>query len=131
LRAAVFELAAKGSTPRKVENGRDVPGAGAAEQLDARTVCRQVCNLTARQFGLTAGEIRGRSRCKSVAEARAVAMYVARDLTGASYGKIGKQFGGRDHTTVLHACKKVALEIEHDSMVRRLTEELARQVTEA
>ena len=61
----------------------------------------------ARHFGLTVGELKGKSRQQAIAEARGLAMYLARRLTGASYAEIGRQFGGRDHTTVLHACRKV------------------------
>ena len=127
LRAAVLRLASTRLAGRGelVETEKVAP----LEHAGEKAICRQVCVVVARQFGITAGKIRGKSRCKSIVEARAVAMYVSRKLTGVSFGRIGKQFGGLDHTTVLHACKKMAAAIEQDPVLGRLTEDLARQVS--
>jgi chromosomal replication initiator protein len=57
-------------------------------------------------------EVRNRSR--SVAFPRQIAMYLSRELTDSSLPKIGEVFGGRDHTTVLHACEKIAEDIKND-----------------
>lgn len=61
--------------------------------------------LTAR---VTVRELKGLRRYASISRARAVAMYLARELTGTSYPKIGQRFGGKDHATVIHACRRVA-----------------------
>jgi chromosomal replication initiator protein len=55
--------------------------------------------------------LRSATRQRQVREARQVAMFLARELTGLSLVKIGAYFGGRDHTTVLHACRKVEQEL--------------------
>ena len=55
-------------------------------------------------------------------------MYLVRRLTTISYADIGRLFGGRDHTTVLHACRKVNTQIDRDDCLRRTTDELALQV---
>jgi chromosomal replication initiator protein len=61
----------------------------------------------------------GRGRSKDVAAARHMAMYLAREETGASLPQIGEALGGRDHTTVMHGWEKIASKIEHDNKTRR------------
>lgn len=63
--------------------------------------------ITAEYFGLNLEDLSAKIRTAKIATARQVAMYLARELTGASFPKIGEEFGGRDHTTVLHACEKI------------------------
>ena len=62
---------------------------------------------TAAYFGLTIEDLRGTSRCRVLVTARQIAMYLCRELTELSLPKIGQQFGGRDHTTVMHAERKI------------------------
>jgi len=66
----------------------------------------------ARHFALRPAVVRGPSRQRHVALARGVAMYLARELTSLSLERIGDYFGGRDHTTVLHACRKLTTRLE-------------------
>ena len=61
----------------------------------------------AEHFGIRIEEMRAKRRTKGVAFPRQVAMYLARELTDASLPRIGEEFGGRDHTTVMHACERV------------------------
>jgi len=61
----------------------------------------------AEHFGIRVEEMRAKRRTKGVAFPRQVAMYLARELTDASLPRIGDEFGGRDHTTVMHACERV------------------------
>ncbi len=63
--------------------------------------------ITAEYFGLNIEDLSAKIRTQKIATARQVAMYLARELTGASLPKIGEEFGGRDHTTVMHACEKI------------------------
>jgi chromosomal replication initiator protein len=108
-----------------------------AEQHEGETVvdCRQLCRLAstvvARHYGLPAAELKRPTRRKTVAEARALAMYLVRTVAGASYAAIGKSFGGRDHTTVLHACRKTAAAVESDAVLRRLVDDFALQLASA
>jgi chromosomal replication initiator protein len=62
----------------------------------------------ASHFGFTMAELRGRRRYQRVSRARAIALYLARELTGASYPEIGQRFGGLDHTSVIYAHRRVA-----------------------
>lgn len=63
---------------------------------------------TAEMFGLEVDQLKSRSRTRNLVNARQIAMYVCRELTDLSYPQIGREFGGRDHTTVIHAYEKVA-----------------------
>lgn len=66
-----------------------------------------IINLTAEMFGFDVDQITGGSRRRPLVDARQVAMYVTRNMTDLSFPDIGKEFGNRDHTTVMHACRKV------------------------
>jgi len=66
-----------------------------------------VSREVATRFGLTPGDLDGRSRIQPRADARFVAMYVLRHVTGGTYGAIGQAFGIKNHTSVLHGCDKV------------------------
>jgi chromosomal replication initiator protein len=55
-------------------------------------------------------------------------MYLTRQLTGSSYHQIGKYFGGRDHTTVLHACRKTESMIQEDTELRVTADEVTEQL---
>ncbi|HEX6972716.1 MAG TPA: chromosomal replication initiator protein DnaA [Limnochordia bacterium] len=88
----------------------------------------RIQKLVAEHFGLRPEEMRTKKRTRSIAFARQVAMYLAREVTDASLPQIGEEFGGRDHSTVIHACDKIRAEIASDpalaSTVRELTERL-------
>lgn len=91
---------------------------------------RRVIGATARWHGLTPEDILGPSRSRRVAQARAVAMYLARSLTAASLETLGRAFGGRDHTTVLHAVRvtqdRCAADPALVADIDRLIDQLAR-----
>ncbi|MGH3657274.1 MAG: chromosomal replication initiator protein DnaA, partial [Micromonosporaceae bacterium] len=67
----------------------------------------QIMSATAEYFGLSVEDLRGSSRSRVLVNARQVAMYLCRELTDLSLPRIGQSFGGRDHTTVMHADRKI------------------------
>jgi chromosomal replication initiator protein len=78
---------------------------------------------TAAYFGLSIEDLCGSSRSRVLVTARQIAMYLCRELTDLSLPKIGQQFGGRDHTTVMHANKKIAGQMaERRSTYNQVTE---------
>lgn len=85
-------------------------------------------DLTADAFGLTREELLSASRAARLAWPRQVAMYLAREHTGETLPAIGARFGGRNHTTVMHACRRAAERVATDpealEVVRRLTDRL-------
>ncbi len=84
----------------------------------------QIQRVVASFFNLKVSDLRGKSRSRSVARPRQIAMHFVRSLTGHSLPEIGEYFGGRDHSTVLHAVNKMNQEIEENRETRRLVEEL-------
>jgi chromosomal replication initiator protein len=80
-------------------------------------------------FRVEPRDLQSSQRCRNVLLPRQVGMYLARQLTALSFEQIGSYFGGRDHTTVLHACRKVEQALVHDPVlsgtVRQLRSELA------
>jgi chromosomal replication initiator protein len=66
-------------------------------------------------FGIRIEEMKAKRRTKGVAFPRQVAMYLSRELTDASLPRIGEEFGGRDHTTVMHACERVKIAVMQDT----------------
>jgi chromosomal replication initiator protein len=93
----------------------------------ARSV-REIQERTCDAFGVSMDDLLSQSRVQPLAWPRQVAMYLARELTDATLPAIGRAFGGRNHTTVLHAYRKTAQRIATDrdayETVRRLTESL-------
>src|SRR5690625_27506 len=88
-------------------------------EISATTVMVQ----TADYFGLTIDDLCGASRSRVLVNARQIAMYLCRELTEMSLPKIGQQFGGRDHTTVMHADRKIRqLMAERRSIYNQVTE---------
>ena len=83
------------------------------------------------RFGLSVEELCGDRRSQNIVYPRQVAMYLSRELTDSSLPKIGKEFGGRDHTTVIHATSKIARLIREDRSVYNLVQELTARVRQA
>jgi chromosomal replication initiator protein len=72
---------------------------------------------TAKMFGWTVDDLCGKSRRRPLVTARQIGMYVFRELTDYSYPKIAEEFGGRDHTTVMHACEKIRAQMAEKRVV--------------
>jgi chromosomal replication initiator protein len=80
------------------------------------------------RFGMSVSELCSQKRSQSIAYPRQVAMYLSRELTDASLPKIGKEFGGRDHTTVIHANSKITRLISEDRSVYNLVQDLTARI---
>jgi len=79
----------------------------------------RILEIVADTFSITQEELLSRNRSRKIALPRQIAMYLLRDMVNASFPQIGKTMGGRDHTTVLYACEKIANLIERDDLFRR------------
>jgi chromosomal replication initiator protein len=91
----------------------------------------RIQELVSQRFGVTMEELVSPRRSQSVAYPRQVAMYLSRELTDSSLPKIGKEFGGRDHTTVIHATSKITRLIREDRSVYNLVQELTARIKQA
>jgi len=123
LRHAMLQLASAAAHGR----AGDVPVE--CDQPDARAVFRQTTVVVAKHFQVTVAELKSKSRRKHVVEARSTAMYLCRTLTEASLAEIGRHFGSRDHTTVLHACQKIQELARREPALARTLDELTTQTT--
>jgi chromosomal replication initiator protein len=92
---------------------------------------QRIQELVSDRFGLSLEELCGDKRSQNIVYPRQVAMYLSRELTDSSLPKIGKQFGGRDHTTVIHATSKIARMIREDRSVYNLVQELTARIKQA
>lgn len=97
-----------------------IPG---GEDSTPEITASAIMGSTADYFGLTIEDLCGTSRGRQLVTARQIAMYLCRELTDLSLPKIGAHFGGRDHTTVMHADRKIrALMAERRSIYNQVTE---------
>ena len=92
---------------------------------------RRIQETVSERFGMTVNELCSAKRSQSIAYPRQVAMYLSRALTDSSLPKIGKEFGGRDHTTVMHANAKIEGMIREDRSVYNLVQELTARIKQA
>jgi chromosomal replication initiator protein len=88
----------------------------------------RIQSAVSERFRLSREELCGDRRSQNIVYPRQVAMYLSRELTDASLPKIGREFGGRDHTTVIHATSKIARMIREDRSVYNLVQELTARI---
>jgi len=88
-------------------------------------------NIIADYYQLKVEDLKSKKRNRPIAYPRQVAMYLCRELTDLSLPKIGEYFGGRDHTTVIHACEKITEEMESDLQIKRTINELINRIKES
>lgn len=114
--------AAQGNRPIDMELARRALG---GDDDQPRPVhIQDIMGAVTDRFGVKLSDLQGRRRSRSIALPRQVCMYLARELTNHSLGEIGGFFGGRDHTTVLHAHKLIEHKRESDVQFRSRLEEI-------
>jgi chromosomal replication initiator protein len=106
---------------------RDVFPQGEAAEVSIERIQETVIE----RFGLSLDELCGDKRSQNIVYPRQVAMYLSRELTDSSLPKIGRHFGNRDHTTVIHATSKIARLIREDRSVYNLVQELTARIKQA
>ena len=110
-----------------VREGRSAAGeslagsSGAVESGDIKSA-------VARHYQLSVDILSAKTRRKEAAHARQTAMYLSRKLTGSSLKEIGTYFGGRDHTTVIHACQAIEELINKDSEFQGVIETIKKSI---
>jgi chromosomal replication initiator protein len=114
--------------PLSVELAQDVLKDSFPQGEGTQISIERIQELICERFGVTHAELTGERRSQNIVYPRQVAMYLSRELTDSSLPKIGKEFGGRDHTTVIHATSKIARLIREDRSVYNLVQELTARV---
>jgi chromosomal replication initiator protein len=99
-------------------------------QEPKRVKIEDIQRIVARHYNVSRGDLLSSRRTANVVRPRQVAMYLAKTLTLRSLPEIGRRFGGRDHTTVLHAVRKIENLVGNDSMLAEEIEALKRQLQE-
>jgi chromosomal replication initiator protein len=137
IEGALIRVVAYGSL-----TGRALTGALTQEVLDGLYPATQpqarrgppsigeITQAACKRFGLTPDELLSTSRAARVSWPRQVAMYLARELTAESLPAIGREFGGRDHTTVMYAHRRIAIRITDDLKARELVDNLIADLQE-
>lgn len=108
-----------------VEALKDIIINNETKDISVKRIKDTVCSF----FGVDIEDIDSKKRTKAIAYPRQIAMYLSRELTDLSLPKIGQEFGGRDHTTVLHAYEKINKSIKDDDNARNTIDKLLKKLT--
>ena len=124
---------ASGSLPLAGRAGEGVEAdtrstSSAQSEQGGHAALKHIIAVTARYFTVTQAALTGPSRRTSLVQARNIIVHLARQLTDLSYADIGRALGGRDHTTIMHADRRLAEQREHDPAIQQALDELDRLV---
>jgi len=89
-----------------------------------------IIKVVAEHYGLTPNDLRGKKRTQNIVFARQLGMYISRETTDYSTTELGQEFGGRDHTTVIHSIEKIKGKLITDSSLETLIDSLKRSIKE-
>lgn len=84
----------------------------------------EIQEKVAQYFNLSISDLKGKKRTKAILVPRQIAMFLARELTDTSLPKIGSAFGGKDHTTVMHACERIKSQLLEDEKLKHDVQEI-------
>ena len=98
------------------------------EQTPLPVTVDRIIDEVARTYGVTADEIRGQRRSNQISAARQTAMYVVREITGMTQLDIGREFGGRDHSTVVYALQQTAKTLQSDPRKKEMIEDIIKNI---
>ena len=98
------------------------------EDEDKPVTTDQIQKVVSEHFGLKISDMKAKKRTKEVALPRQIAMYISKQLTNLSLSDIGKNFGGKDHATVIYACKQIENKRSRDEVFHRMVETLLRKI---
>jgi chromosomal replication initiator protein len=96
----------------------------ARREITVENIQKMICDY----FNVKLGDLKAKRRTQSIALPRQVAMYLCRKYTDASFPGIGDKFGGRDHSTVIHASKTIERKIKEDQNMQITIEKLERSL---
>ena len=89
----------------------------------------KVQKIVADFFQISVDDLKGKKRSASIAFPRQIAMFLSRDILNESYQRIGLEFGGRDHSTVMHSCEKIESDIKTNKSIRETVEKIKRNIS--
>ncbi|SFI70778.1 chromosomal replication initiator protein DnaA [Thermoflavimicrobium dichotomicum] len=104
---------------------KDIISSSQPKVVGIQHIQQEVCNY----YRLRLDDLKSKKRTKTVAFPRQIAMYLCRELTDFSLPKIGEDFGGRDHTTVIHAHEKISRMLKNDPQLKQVIDNLKKRIT--
>ncbi|HUK55116.1 MAG TPA: chromosomal replication initiator protein DnaA [Nitrospiria bacterium] len=99
-------------------------------QVKKILTAEEIQRVVAERFHLRQVDMKSKKRTKTIVQPRQITMYLCRELTSNSFPEIGRHFGGKDHTTVIHACRQIEKRMEADASFKQLVESITRQLQE-
>jgi len=99
------------------------------ESQSRKITIESIQKSVAEQFGMRISELKAKNNSRSVVVPRQIAMYLAKQLTECSLPEIGRQFGGKHHTTVMHSVEKISEQRQSDKDLNRVLNQLTEQLT--
>jgi chromosomal replication initiator protein len=124
---ASYQLTAQ---PITVESAEQIIGDLVRSKEPRRVKIDDILRVVMKHFGVNRGDLLSSRRNRSIVRPRQIGMWLAKSLTARSLPEIGRRFGGRDHTTVLHAIRKIESLLQEDSTLREEVEVLKRMLKE-
>lgn len=116
--------------PLTLETAKEILKDTLPQEVQKQITIDLIKREVSRFFDIRIADLEGTKRNKTVALPRQIAMYISRELTKHSLPEIGELFGGRDHTTVIHACQIIPKKIEKDEDLRRTVNKLIEIIRE-
>jgi chromosomal replication initiator protein len=99
------------------------------DQQSRKVTIEAIQKAVSEQFGLRIPEIKAKNNSRQIVFPRQIAMYLCKHLTEASLPEIGRQFGGKHHTTVLHSIEKINIQRKDDKDLNRMLNKLNEQLS--
>ena len=97
-----------------------------SEDITIDLIQKKVANV----YSISFSDMKSKKRAKNIALPRQIAMYIARNLTDFSTTEIGNEFGGKDHSTVIHAVSKIKTKYEEDDQFRQKLDKIVKEINE-
>ncbi len=131
LEGTLTRLSAQGQlmgVPITLDFARDSLAQLVKSQEGRRITPELIISVISDQYGVTQEDILSKKRSREIALPRQIAMYLCRDMTQLSTTNIGRAFGGRDHTTVMHGCDRISEEMKSNFSFKKRIEELTAMI---
>ncbi len=113
------------SIPLAIDALKDFINKGTSEKNNISKVQKVVADF----FQISVDDLKGKKRSLSVAFPRQIAIFLSRDVLNESYQRIGLEFGGRDHSTVMHSCEKIESDIKSTKSIRETVDKIKQNLT--
>ena len=90
---------------------------------------QKIQNIVADYYKISVDDMKSKKRTSKIAFPRQIAMYLSRVMTDESFPRIGIEFGGKDHSTIIHACEKIENEMKQDKSLEQIINKLKEKIT--